>query len=80
MACGLVHPAFQAPRQRLTDSLSEQVQIDRGMMTKSAGETNSTQKAKNLRKEVFALCVGALFESNADRRACGFYLQVNACV
>ena len=77
MACGLVHPAFQAPRQRLTDSLSEQVQIDRGMMAKSASETNSTQKAKNLREEVSALCVGAPFKSNAVRRAYEFYLNLN---
>lgn len=75
MVCGLVHPAFQARRQRWTDALAEQVQIGRGVMTKSASETSSTQKAKNLREEVSALCVGAPFESNADQRVTGCYLN-----
>ena len=76
MVCGLVYLALQARRRTLTDALAEQVQIGRRVMTKSASETSGTQKAKNLREEVSALCVGAPFKGNADRRALVFYLDL----
>lgn len=46
MVCGLVYLALQARRQTLTDALAEQVQIGRGVMTKSASEDEQHPKSK----------------------------------